>query len=130
MRHTASYGEGNDFASPSHDSLTSESPGVIRIGCVRVEPLGGGALVAFEYDFRVAGAPLRDAHPRASSKADFELGAGEWGRVLYNGRFSSDEGGWWYQKTVVNVGCYDEVQAGAFVSARPLYTIDRMARLW
>ena len=130
IQHTASYGEDNDFVSPSHDSLTAESAGVIRIGCVRVEPLDGGARVAFEYDFRVAGMPPRDAHQMAKARADFELAVGEWGRVLYNGRFSSDEGGWGYQKTVVNVGCHDEVQAEAFVSTRPLYTIDRMASLW
>jgi hypothetical protein len=130
IQHTASYGEGNDFASPSRDSFTAESAGVISIGCVRVEPLGGGARVAFEYDFRRAGMPPRETHPRAQTKTDFELGVGEWGRVLYNGRFSSDEGGWWYQKTVVNVGCYDEVQAGVFVSTPPLYTVDRMASLW
>ncbi|HEX8500186.1 MAG TPA: hypothetical protein VF659_06295 [Pyrinomonadaceae bacterium] len=130
LRHSASYREDNDFSSPSHDSLTAEGAGVIRVGCVSVEPLGGGARVAFDYDLRAAGMPPRGAHPRASAKADFELAAGEWGRVLYNGRFSSDEGGWWYQKTVVNVGCYDEVRAEAFVSARPLYTIDRMANLW
>jgi hypothetical protein len=130
IQHTASYGEGNDFAAPSHDSLTAESAGVIRIGCVRVEPLDGGARVAFEYDFRVAGMPPRDTHPRAWAKADFGLAVGEWGRVLYNGRFPSDEGGWWYQKTVVNVGCYDAVRADVFVSTRPLYTTDRMARLW
>ena len=62
--------------------------------------------------------------------AAFELGAGEWGRVLYNGRFSSDEGGWWYQKTVVNVGCYDEARGDVFASTQPRYTINRMARLW
>lgn len=72
----------------------------------------------------VSGLPLR-----AAAKADLELAVGEWGRVLYNGRFSTDEGGW-YQKTVVNVGCFDEARAGAFVSTRPLYTIDRMVSLW
>jgi hypothetical protein len=130
IQHTVFYGEGNDFASPSHDALTAEGAGVIRVGCVRVEPLAGGVRVVFEYDPRRAGAPPRDTHPRASAKTGFELGAGEWGRVLYNGRFSSDEGGWWYEKTVVNVGCHDEAKAEAFVSTPPQYTINRMARLW
>ncbi len=130
IRHTVSYGEDNDFASPRLNSFTAEGAAVIRVGCVRVEPVDGGARVAFEYDPRTAGMPPRDTHPRAAAKTAFELGAGEWGRVLYNGRFSSDEGGWWYQKTVVNVGCYDEVQAEVFVSTRPLYIIDRMVGLW
>lgn len=130
IQHTVSYGEDNDFASPLHDSLTAGGAGVIRVGCVRVEPLAGAARVAFEYDPRAAGMPPRDTHPRAAAKTGFELGAGEWGRVLYNGRFSSDEGGWWYRKTVVNVACCDEVKAEVFVSTRPLYTIDRMVVLW
>ena len=74
--------------------------------------------------------PQRDTYPGARAKAGFELGAGEWGRVPYNGRFSSDEGWWWYRITVVNVGCFDEVRGGIFVSTRPLHTVDRMASLW
>lgn len=61
----------------------------------------------------------------------FELQTGQWGRILYNGRHSDwDNGGWSYDKYVVNIGLFVDPKPDVFLSTKPLKTYSKMALLW
>jgi hypothetical protein len=55
-------------------------------------------IVTYAYDATLVGLPYRGQLPREV----LQLGPGEWGRIIYNGRFSAGRE-WHYRKTVVNV---------------------------
>ena len=84
-----------------------------RLGCVRVEPGLDVVEVVYAYDFACGGAPERTSRPRRVLR----LRAGQWGRVVYNGRFEDrGTGEWLYKKVVANVahvgGASDAVFSG------------------
>ena len=66
----------------------------------------------FAYTQDCGGAPVRINYPRKVPT----LALGEWGRILYNGRFSSDEGNWRYQKVVFNIGYFDALKSNTFLA--------------
>jgi hypothetical protein len=72
------------------------------------------------------GAPRREyAIPPA-----FTLQPGQWGRVEYNLRRSLTDGGWEYQRTVLNIGCLVAPATARFFDSAPDYRIVTLARLW
>jgi hypothetical protein len=81
--------------------------------------------VAYQYD-RGQGAPERFA---GKVKA-FDLSQGEWGRIRYNGRYSDvDNGHWWYEKWVWNIGLFSSVSPTAFLKTEPVKVASYMGLL-
>ncbi len=57
------------------------------------------------------------APQRFGPRTVLTLKPGLWGRVRYNGRYiGSFEGHWYYQKTVLNIGCFETVSESVFLS--------------
>ena len=68
---------------------------------------------------------------RAGLQRTFHLQINEWGQIVYNGRFSDrDEGSWWYEKKVVNVGLFERLIPSMFISEAPTYRYEAMAHLF
>lgn len=102
------------------------APGLpLRLGCLRVESGPDAAQVVYAYDYACGGAPERTTRPRPVLR----LRPGQWGRVLYNGRFE-DRGTreWLYKKVVANVAYLGD-PADAVFSEAPSRTFSDLAHL-
>jgi hypothetical protein len=94
--------------------------------CVVVQKLGDGLRISWQYTPEDAGMPIR----RPKKNDFFDLPVNQWGRVIYNGRFSEWEGGWWYSKSVFNIGVFEHPVASVFVETAPSVVLDKMAKLY
>jgi hypothetical protein len=130
IEHSASYYESHGFSSPHHASLTQESAGRLRLHGLVIEPVGAQLKVTLEYDSGRAGMPLRYAPLGGIPSTRMHLQSGQWGRVLYNGRFTHDEADWWYEKQVFNIGLVEKLKEDIFIATQPTQVISQMARLW
>lgn len=75
--------------------------------------------------------PEGDCGLPARTKEAFLLKMGDWGRVAFNGRFvDCDTGGWWYEKKIFNIGCFEAIAESVFLTAPPDREILRMADLF
>ncbi|TQV73897.1 hypothetical protein FLL45_13615 [Aliikangiella marina] len=72
------------------------------------------------------GAPIRDYQENEA----FMLSTKEIGQVRYNWRVSHDEGGWAYEKTVLNIALVSEFDSSLFVNSKPNYIYEDMPNLW
>jgi hypothetical protein len=128
IEHRSGFSEWCSFQDP-HPTISFETlePGqTTRDGCVIVQKEDHRLRVRWHYTPEDAGMPLRPT----KKKDIFELGLNQWGRVIYNGRFSEEEGGWWYNKTVLNIGLFEEVAASVFVETIPDLVMNKTARLY
>ncbi|HEX9953201.1 MAG TPA: hypothetical protein VGB53_15630 [Rubricoccaceae bacterium] len=97
----------------------------LRLGCVRVDPGQDAVQVVYAYDFACGGAPERTTRPRPVVR----LAAGQWGRVVYNGRFEDrGMGEWLYKKVVANVAHVADPSDPVF-SGAPAKTFSDLAHL-
>jgi hypothetical protein len=129
IEHSISYYEWQGFSSPQHSSLTQEAAEKVRFDCLVIEPLGAELKVIFEYDGKYAGMPVRYTPPGGKPSTRMHLQPGQWGRVLYNGRFAVEEG-WWYDKKVFNIGLFEKLEEDLFTSSQPAQVLSQMAKLW
>lgn len=129
LEHDVIFHERSEFENPQEKSSVFDSlgqQGRKKFGCVEVSKTDGGLQVSWSYDSRDAGLP-----DRARTQADSALGLNSWARVVFNGRYSMDwEGGWWYEKKVVNVGFFSTLSETVFKDSAPEITIDRMTMLY
>jgi hypothetical protein len=129
LEHDVTFHERSEFENPQQKSSIFESLGQQdrkRYGCVEVHKITGGLLVCWRYDSRDAGLP-----DRTRTQEDCALGLNSWARVVFNGRYSLDwEGGWWYEKKVVNVGLFNIPSKTAFKDRAPEVILDRTAILY
>jgi hypothetical protein len=91
---------------------------------ITLEPAEDWLRVTFSYN------PSCGAPNRWWAVKPFELRSGEWVRIAYNGRFSGWHNDWWYEKTVVNVGMFNEFSGDLFMRAEPTYRYALFSRLW
>jgi hypothetical protein len=130
LEHTVVFHERSDFQDPRNDLTTTDILDIhraLRIGCVLVERERLGLRVGWKYDGSDAGIPDRSKTPQGA----VNVGLNSWARVVYNGRFSLDwEGGWWYEKKIVNVGLFTQAVDSVFVNSTPYVAIHRMAKLF
>jgi hypothetical protein len=126
----------NGFADPVHSRQQCLSPDEgYRFGCVSVSAGLGGLRVHFQYDGTRGGAPNRwfinsPAEGAAVGGRELAVGAGQWVQVCYNGRFS-DDGGWWYEQTTVNVAWFvGEPSGRVFLDSEPTRELCLLADLW
>ena len=108
--------------------LESVNPTVrpIAIGCVAVDHGEEEAIATFRYDRSCGGEP-----DRRGARKTLRIGVNEWGQIVYNGRFQDyDEGGWWYEKMVVNVGLFERLTPGVFTKQEPTCRYSAMGELF
>lgn len=127
VRHGVLIREWTGFGDPEETveghAVTPEQP--LRLGCVRIEPGPDAAQVVYTYDFACGGAPERTSRPRPVLR----LRAGQWGRVVYNGRFEDRETrDWLYKKVVANVAHVADPSEAVF-QGEPSKTFSDLAHL-
>jgi hypothetical protein len=111
-------------STPGGRVLTQSDLSPITLGCVTVDPGEEFTRVSFSWSWQ-GGAPAR-----WWAEKSFELRPGEWVRMMHNGCFSGWESYWWYEKTVLNVGMFDTIQADLFTRGGPSYRYELFSRLW
>lgn len=129
IEHSSSFYESRGFEDPllsvSFESIKLGQ--TIRYGAVHVQKEADRLRVSWIYTPEDAGAPLRPQ----KKKDVFELALNQWGRVIYNGRFSGMEGSfWWYHRKVLNIGAFDQPAASAFVATEPHVVLDKTGILY
>jgi hypothetical protein len=97
----------------------------IYFGCVSTHLEEDKIVAIFAYNMSCGGAPVRTDFPRKV----LSLPLGSWGRIRYNGRFSSSNGQWYYRKTVLNIGHFDTLTEAIFMT-KPQREFSDMADLW
>jgi hypothetical protein len=125
--HEVVYHESNNFSKPLTDSLKTVQSLSLEVGCVTIERNEESVVVKYEHGLR-CGAPVRFGEGGQEALKKFALGAGETGRVAYNGRFSGDH--WWYEKIIVNVCRCAEVSNDILTHSMPAPEIMDLAILW
>jgi hypothetical protein len=115
LHHTIRFDEAREFRDPQHEMEVQDvvSCRNMYFGCVRISWDSDIVHVNYTYDMIRGGAPERYGGPRQV----FSLSHGEWGRVAYNGRWSSltGHGDWKYKQTVVNIAFVDQIKNTIFV---------------
>jgi len=129
LEHQITFHENTGFENPSEAASVLQSLGeqnAKRYGCVNVHSTVDGLQISWNYEPLDAGLPDRTRANWTSS-----LSLNRWVRVTYNGRYSLDwEGGWWYEKKVVNIGLFDNPTERVFLEANPIMILDRTAILY
>jgi len=123
--HRSTFTAKNGFAAPTSSlGVTPYCPP--NAGGITLALDDDALHVAYQWD-RSQGAP-----ERYSAKVDaFRLSPGQWGRVRYNGRLTDfDNGTWWYEKWVYNIGLFSSPPSSVFVTTEPVKVFTQMAYLW
>ncbi|MBV9786743.1 MAG: hypothetical protein JOZ51_01105 [Chloroflexi bacterium] len=99
VHHRIRFHERTNFGTPEHEIDVSEMMPFnrLRFGCVTITQREQLVQVTYAYNVSCGGAPKRATVPRQV----FTLARGEWGRVVYNGRWGW--GAWTYEQTTLNV---------------------------
>jgi hypothetical protein len=96
-----------------------------RFGIAEISSLDNKVLITINYA-SWDGAPIRDY----KEKKAFTLSMNESGQLRYNWRISYDEGGWAYQKSVLNIGLASNLDSKLFIVNKPKYIYEDMPSLW
>ena len=128
IEHSSSFHESRGFEDPrvsvAFESLTLGQ--TMRYGAVLVQKEADRLRVSWGSPDD-AGMPIR---PQKKNDV-LELPLNQWGRVIYNGRFSGMEGSFWrYRQRVLNIGLFEEVVASVFVATEPHAVMDKTAVLY
>jgi len=124
--HRSTFTDKNGFAAPTSSSLGATPYCPPNTGGITLSFENDALHVAYQWD-RGQGAP-----ERYSARVEpFRLAPGQWGRVRYNGRLSDfDNGTWWYEKWVYNVGLFSSPPPSVFVTTEPGKVFTQIAHLW
>ena len=85
----------------------------LRVGCTVMDFVDTEVTADFQYDRGCGGAP-----ERRWARKTLEITIGQWGQIVYNGRFTGEDF-WWYEKHVVNVGQFENISSGVFTRCAP-----------
>ena len=126
------YKEQSDlFALCRSDFEVSETLPPLPKG-VRAESAENSLTAYWEYD-NAMGAPARSSETQTA----LELEINQWGRILYNGRYSPyrtlaswRKNEWWYNRWVFNLGIFRKPIVDVFVVTQPVKIFSMMADLW
>ncbi len=124
MLHQATFSEwqGFDQQDTTRMSTTFEELGLKFLSGVIDD---AGLTITFHRDGYNAATPSIFPY-----KPLFTLQEGEFGRFLYNGRYTdNDTGEWWYEKHVYNVGWLTEWHPDLFINNTPQAEFRELARL-
>lgn len=117
IRHTIKVDEAEQFDAERNQRVEVQEFSLTKkpmVGAVRLTLTEDKLAAIYTYSPSSVGAPARD--PRA--KTVLILTPGTWGRIVYNGRFGWDSE-WWYRKTVLNIGYFDEAPKKVFLEKPP-----------
>ncbi|MFL0269303.1 hypothetical protein [Candidatus Clostridium radicumherbarum] len=91
--------------------------GLIRLGGIDILLDENPVSLYYRYSTNSCGAPIRyDKKNNLLNEKAFELNTGDYGRVVYNGRFSDvDTGEWIYKKHIVNAFLSQENNQKIFI---------------
>ena len=125
VHHAATFSDADAFATPVQKVEVREvQPSkALRFGCVRLRAAEAGVEAVFAWT-SACGAPARTTLPRRV----FTLREGEWGRVVYNGRWGG-EITWLYHQRTLNVGWLREPRSNPFSDRPPDRMFSELARL-
>jgi hypothetical protein len=120
------FNEAKDFTQQHFPADVEAFPAKkqLKMGCVEIILRDGRLDAIYTYTTYCAGAPRRDLHPRTA----LQLEAGQWGQLMYNGRFSFEED-WNYRKTVLNIA-YGEMFNSDIFFTPPKHVFKDLANLW
>lgn len=104
------------------------------IGCAFFRQKNNALDVFYKYDEKSGGAPRQHFRDQTGTwipvaKKAFVLHENQWGRLIYNGRFSMEDE-WLYRKTFVNVawGCF--LKEDIFIGSEPFVVYENLVKLW
>lgn len=106
--HYSSY---NNFKEPVTDQIRLITRKDNKIGAISIDVEENKINAMYSYKSKICGAPIRDfLHKK------LELQKGEYGQIIFNGRFSdrNEEGNWIYEKKVLNMIITDSVDMNIF----------------
>jgi hypothetical protein len=125
VHHSLSYPGHRAFQQPREEIRINPTVRPLVIGCVTIDHSAEEAIAAFLYNQGCGGAP-----DRGWARKTLRLAAGEWGQIVYNGRFAGYDDYWWYEKTVVNVGLFERLMPGVFTHREPICRFAAMGDLF
>lgn len=137
--HQVRFSHTNGFEKPiavSVEELPFDKKGILRWGCVELEPGEGELVVRYRWSTWDGGAPQRSMYDAGGKehplrKQAFTLQPDQWGRLEYNGRFvDMDTGHWHYRQTRANVAFVDAIDPDLFAGAEPPLSHRELADLW
>jgi hypothetical protein len=125
LHHKLAFYEPN-FSRPKEEISLNPTLLPHVVGCVKIDYGKEVAIASFRFGAECGGAPLR-----GWARKTLYIAEGEWGQILYNGRFANRVSGWWwwYEKMVVNVGLFSELPEDVFTRCPPTYRVSEMAHL-
>ena len=124
--HRSTFTAKNGFAAPTSSNLGVTPYCPKNTGGITLSRRGDSLQVTYQWDWS-QGAPER----YAAEVEAFCLLPYQWGRVRYNGRLSDfDNGTWWYEKWVYNVGLFSSPPPSVFVTAEPVKVFTQISHLW
>jgi hypothetical protein len=122
--HVLQYWEADGYRQPREEIRINPTVRPLAIGCVTIDHTTEEVIATFRYDQGCAGAP-----DRGWARKTLHLAVGEWGQIVYNGRFTGEDY-WWYENTVVNVGLVERLTPGLFTRQEPNCRFSAMAELY
>ena len=121
----AYFSKSNVFVEPLKCTVETSLTEPLHTGGVSMSLLGNSLAVYYQWD-NGQGAALR----YSGRKEAFQVSVGQWGRVLYNGRYVDfDNGTWHYEKRVYNVGLFVSPSPSVFIKTEPVEATSYMALL-
>lgn len=119
------YRQHNDFAAPFRSwNGQHELSQTFEWKCARVECKKQSLDIVWDGDNSAAGAPRRPFALKLSLEAD------QWAQIRWNGRFSGQDCGWWYEQTTLNVAlCHSRPPRDLFLRHAPHAEIEQIAWL-
>lgn len=111
LLHDVRYREGQDFKYSS-TCVESDFESLIRMEPLYIYTSADSVKLRFVWTRVECGAPERECFNL------FELGSGQWGRFICNGRFG-DDCMWHYHKTVFNIALTKKINDIVFISTPP-----------
>jgi hypothetical protein len=111
---------------------TISEHGRIRIGAVEAIKNENFYDVRYRADFHVGGKPIRCKMNQLLNETAVHLFLNEYGRIIYNARYTDfDTGNWWYELDVINLLyiCNDRVLLDVFSAREPDKTYKQIAVL-
>jgi hypothetical protein len=124
LLHEVAYRESDDFARKDRPLQLDPPLSKLVVGCVTINLDRDTVSASFRYSWGCCGSP-----ERGWTRKTLQIAEGEWGQMIYNGRFVDSDGYWWYEKKAVNIGLFPELLEDVFIRNAPTYRFSAMAHL-
>ncbi len=124
LLHTVNFFE-SGWSKPNHSVKSSTEFSDLHLNDLILIHESDSVTVRFMRDGANAACPNPYPH-----KDVFSLRRGDWGRIVYNGRYVDfDSGAWRYKLTTYNIGNFDRFSTDVFRLTSPSSQFEELARL-